>query len=731
MRHQLISSLLAAITLVATVLLPGQPVLAAAAPPADSWLVLLYADADDEILEKDIFVDLNEAELVGSTAKITIVAQIDRYKGGSASGGNDFRGGGNWTGARRYLVQKDPAGDGGQVASKLIADLGEVDMGDPKTLIDFVQWAIRTYPATRHTLIMSDHGMGWPGGWSDDAPTEGSMMSLAEIDGALDQIVRKTGIGQLDLLGFDACLMGQLEAISAVAPYARYAVASAEVEPALGWAYASFLRRLADNPSWTGRELGKAIVETYVDQDWRVVDPRARTELVEEQLDAGKNYTAKEVANIMGQDITLAAYDLSAFRALNVTVNDLVRELVGAKQAEVSKARGYSQAYVTAFDEKLPAPYIDLGHFMSQIERQVDDRDVTTAAKRVKTALRSAVVAERHGETLEGASGMSIFFPNSALYKETFGKDAAPAYLAEAKRFATASLWDDYLTFHYTKKPIVSSPDLNVLSPRAGSQGAASVSTPVPAAGPTPVVVAPGAGDIRISQLTASDDTIRLGDSVTLDVAIEGSNIGYVYIYTLYYDKKADAYQTVDVDFVAADETRVVDGVVYPEWGDEGLLEFSIDWEPVLNFISDGRNTLELAPLAADTYGASDTDTFYTLWGSYISGGAAEAREAYMRFDATGAYRGMFGYTGDTARAPREITPRPGDKFTLEEEWLTYDTDPEGAWEYYDGTTLTFGKQQFAIELDDAAPGDYVIGIQVEDLDGNLFDEFVDVTVKK
>ena len=174
-----------------------------------------------------------------------------------------------------------------------------------------------------------------------------------------------------------------------------------------------------------------------------------------------------------------------------------------------------------------------------------------------------------------------------------------------------------------------------------------------------------------------------------------------------------------------------VDGVVYPEWGDEGLLEFSIDWEPVLNFITDGRNTLELAPLAADTYGASDTDTFYTLWGSYISGGAAEAREAYMRFDATGAYRGMFGYTGDTARAPREITPRPGDKFTLEEEWLTYDSDPEGAWEYYDGTTLIFGKQQFSIELDDAAPGDYVIGIQVADLDGNLFDEFVDVTVKK
>src|SRR5512141_3186104 len=33
---------------------------------SDTWLVMLYQDADDEILEKDIFIDLNEAEMVGS-----------------------------------------------------------------------------------------------------------------------------------------------------------------------------------------------------------------------------------------------------------------------------------------------------------------------------------------------------------------------------------------------------------------------------------------------------------------------------------------------------------------------------------------------------------------------------------------------------------------------------------------------------------------------------------------
>ncbi len=40
-------------------------------------------------------------------------------------------------------------------------------MSDGKTLVDFVTWAMESYPADKYALILSDHGMGWPGGWSD------------------------------------------------------------------------------------------------------------------------------------------------------------------------------------------------------------------------------------------------------------------------------------------------------------------------------------------------------------------------------------------------------------------------------------------------------------------------------------------------------------------------------------------------------------------------------------
>ncbi len=97
-------------------------------------------------------------------------------------------------------------------------------------------------------LILSDHGGGWTGGWSDDDPEYGSGLTMQEIDDALGAIVADTGIGAFELVGFDACLMGQLEVMSAVAPHARYAVGSEETEPSLGWGYAEFLRALTAGP---------------------------------------------------------------------------------------------------------------------------------------------------------------------------------------------------------------------------------------------------------------------------------------------------------------------------------------------------------------------------------------------------------------------------------------------------------------------------------------------------
>ena len=249
------------------------------AATGDTWTVMLYQDADDKILEQDIYVDLNEAERIGSTDKVQIVAQVDRFRGG-------FSGDGNWSGTGRFYVTQDDDLD--RIGSQVVEDLGEVNMSDGQTLVDFVKWAMENYPADKYALILSDHGMGWPGGWSDPDPggsgdrsiplaaALGNQLYLNELDDALAQIRQETGLDKFELIGMDACLMGHVEVLSALAPHANYAVLSQETEPALGWAYTSFLGALNDNPAMNGDGLATAIVDSYIEGDQRIVDPQAR-----------------------------------------------------------------------------------------------------------------------------------------------------------------------------------------------------------------------------------------------------------------------------------------------------------------------------------------------------------------------------------------------------------------------------------------------------------------------
>jgi hypothetical protein len=138
---------------------------AVAAPPAQAdeaeWLLMFYVDADDDTLELDMLIDLQEAELVGSTDQVHIVAQVDRFKG-------SFDGMGDFTGAKRFYITQDA--DVNVIGSKVLKDLGEVNMADSKTLLDFITWAVAAYPAKKYMLVLSDHGIGWPGGFGDPDP---------------------------------------------------------------------------------------------------------------------------------------------------------------------------------------------------------------------------------------------------------------------------------------------------------------------------------------------------------------------------------------------------------------------------------------------------------------------------------------------------------------------------------------------------------------------------------
>ncbi|HEX9090704.1 MAG TPA: clostripain-related cysteine peptidase, partial [Anaerolineales bacterium] len=438
------------------------------------WLVMLYQDADDQVLEQDIFVDLNEAERVGSSDRVTIVAQLDRYRGA-------FQGDGDWTSVRRYLVTQDD--DLNTINSQMVDDLGEANMADGSTLVDFATWAMQSYPADRYVLILSDHGMGWPGGWSDPAPggndpgraplvsaLDGDFLFLSEIDAALEQIRQQAGVDKLDIIGMDACLMSQMEVYAALQPHARYALASEEVEPSLGWAYTGFLQALADNPDMSSEQLAGEVVISYVEQDMRIVDDQARQEFLRQNSPMGgflgmSSVSAGQLANQIGRDATLTAVDLQAFPDFMNLFNNFVYLLQSQDQAVVAKARTYSQAYTSVFGKQSTASYIDLGNFVQLVAREMNDSEVSKTADAILQGLAQLVVAEKHGQGKPGSTGVAIYFPNSTMYRSPY--TGPQSYNLIAERFAKTSLWDDFLAFHYSDRAF-SQDAVEAVAPSAG-----------------------------------------------------------------------------------------------------------------------------------------------------------------------------------------------------------------------------------------------------------------------
>jgi len=420
--------------------------------------------------------------------------------------------------------------------------------------------------------------------------------------------------------------------------------------------------------------------------------------------------TAEQLAQQMEQGITLTAVDLAAVLELLDSVNDLSFTLQEASQPVVARARTYAQSFTSVFGRDVPPSYIDLGNFVQLLKRESANRNVARAADRVLASLSKAVIAEKHGPKKPGATGISIYFPNSQLYRSPV--TGPESYTAVAHRFADLSLWDDFLAYHYTGRPF---------EPATGAIA-------VPERGTT--ISAPGSGQIEVSPIALSDSVAAPGRPVLLSVDIRGQNIGYVYLFVGFYDRDSNSIFVTDTDYLESDDTREIDGVYYPGWGEDGAFTMEFEWEPLMFAIDDGVDAV-VALFTPQSYGASPEEAIYTVDGVYTYADGGESRYARLYF-RDGVLRQVFGFTGEGGTgAPREIIPQPGDAFTVLEKWM--DLDERGQVVQVaaqEGGTLTFGDQMFTWQELDAAAGEYIVGFIVEDLDGNAFEVYEEVIVE-
>jgi hypothetical protein len=682
-----------------------------------TWLVMLYQNADDNALEHDIMIDLNEAEMIGSTDQVMIVSQLDRFRGG-------YSGDGDWSSTRRYLVTYD--NDLNRIGSDLIADIGEVNMGEAATLVDFVSWAASTYPADNHVLIMTEHGMGWPGGWSDPAPSQrdnssnapltsaikDDILYLNEIENALRQIQSSTNIDKFELVGLDACLMSQMEVYTALAPYTKYAVASEETEPGLGWAYSAFLSLMVYNPDLSTAELATNIVDSYVSQDQRVIDDEARAEFLAQNSSGGgwfvNRMSADQLAQQLGQNITLTAVNLENFQGLVDSLNQFAYQLQRLDQRVVAQARSYTQSYTSIVGSNAPPSFIDLGHFIQLVYKNTNDANVRTAAENVITSLNNVIVAEKHGPAKPGSTGIAIYYPTSQLYSTA--TTGMASYTVIADSFSRSSLWDDFLGYHYS-----------------GRNFEVTAAEPVSIARASQI---PGLGNIQVGEIEASANSVTPGNYVDLSTVITGQNIGYIYFFTGLLDEESNSIYVADTDYLESPQTGQESGVYYPIWPDAEQFRLNFEFEPILYTITDGSQEV-LALFNPQSYGRDASEAVYYVDGTYTFQGTGESRTAQLLFRDGKMFK-VLPYTGGTtAGAPYETTPNVGDTFNVSRRWMALDANGNVTGISFDqGDTITFSGSTIEWGTQYLPGGTYLVGFLVADMDGNITPAYTQITVK-
>lgn len=317
----------------------------------------------------------------------------------------------------------------------------ELDMGRVSTLRNYVSWA-QQFPARHRMLSIINHGGGWAADRGTDEQPRGVAMAIANgvsglsLDASANNgdgtalSTRQTGtalagLSRLDIVFFDACLMGTIESIYQIQPYADYVIAGQN----LLWAdlpYQEYLDPKVLNANTSPEQFAAKIVELY-------------------NLETRHDDTQPS-----RQPFTIAAYNQSKLPAVVIATRELAQELISALPKAGSKDLREQLATSPASlalnqvvsdtlhfdydaDKRIEAKdaYVDLGDLATHLATPTAagaDRispGVTAAARKLRIAIKELVIAqqiqsgayvndetgERAEWNFDAATGLSIYLP--------------------------------------------------------------------------------------------------------------------------------------------------------------------------------------------------------------------------------------------------------------------------------------------------------------------------------
>jgi len=357
------------------------------------WTILVYLNGDNE-LEAQAIRSLNQLESVELRGTgLSILALFDRSPGFDTSNGD-------WTGTRLFEIETDPGGENGIIVSRALdsPELGlsasvdsELDMGEPETLLRFLDFADSSYPAEHCALILWGHGSGWRSTGAGQTPASlpsrtaavtnsvspppaDTIRAVSFDDSSGPNPLYTKELGDalerrpVDICAFDCCSEAMLEVAYQIRKGARYMIASEDVIQSEGWDYADILPRLLASEKTT-----EAVIASIVGS------------FAERQSDTA--------------GATISAVRLDAIEEVAEALDEL-SDILYSSIRDTSTQSAVRALFFQEVEDFYAIPgdlNIDLGDLACVAAQEFPALEV--ASERIRRAVSSAVVSEWHHPT--------------------------------------------------------------------------------------------------------------------------------------------------------------------------------------------------------------------------------------------------------------------------------------------------------------------------------------------
>jgi hypothetical protein len=336
------------------------------------WTFLIFLNGNNNLDPYGAF-NINQMEKVGSTDRINVVVQWASLKTRTV---------------KRLLVKKD--NDTNKVTSPVIQDMGRVDMGDWRQLVEFVRWGRENFPAQKYFVDIWNHGSGWHGkkaGIRSGVSTmdisyddlSGNHMTTQQMGMALNESAKILG-QKIDLYGSDACLMAMVEIADEVKDGVSVFAGSEELEPGEGWPYDALLARWNKLPDASPQAVAKTLSEEYA------------------------KYYEKTRNNV-----TFSAFDLQMLPRLNASIRkfgESLKSLGATGLRQVQQAAAKSQKFTNS-------DYVDFIDFLNHLKAAQVDSLNTSIMNEVAAATQAVIIAN-NTVRYPKAHGMAIWLPSTS-----------------------------------------------------------------------------------------------------------------------------------------------------------------------------------------------------------------------------------------------------------------------------------------------------------------------------